>query len=898
MLQTSYVGLRTQVTAKEIEKSDLLSQMGAMGSELAVLRADCIELESNVDVLRHTEFSLKAELASSREQLLQGETERGDVLNEKEQMISEKTLENADLREDNDSLNAGLRDSRESHAALECRYKALEKANASLAAESDDLQERFSALLEEKSELERFLAAAEEEIHAAQDQKSALELELSELQNSLGATREQLEKSTAQVSELQETHSEAENELERSQQVVDSFELEKQYLQESLNRFDVERIELESRIMSLEAEKMAALAEQDSLHVNQEDNLDELEQRLAEREEQIDLLSAEKNEVFEQSEKFRIELEEHKSENRSLATLKVENDAKDHELHAQLEATVEELKTCQASVSSLEAEKNAFQELIEQLESRSSDASALENELEEVQALHDNADRMLKQCQTDLELARSARDNALETLRDREKERDEAVSALEDLYQKNHELSLNLANSLSVEKEASFQKELTELKQSNLELTQLLVSSTASEGRLRGKLATLENDILGKSRELEDSQYRLSQLEEELRQSELAFEEKLLLNPAESTSEQHEALLQEIESLQMAIDHEKSERRAVEESLKRQMGDEQRVLVQEGEKMMESLRSKTVELEERLSESEQEAYTCRQQLEEVQDQEESAERNCLKFESMLDNLKTSITHEENSFTSLQTELSKARADTYALKENAVEMKEKIRKAEAHFEKLDREEDATSSEIALLKRQVSSIEKKKTELQTECDRMKIKLRTSTESDAQSQELSEQIERLQNSLQAKEETLQALENKVAVIRRENRQLLEKTGGSDSLMTEVVQLKTKLKEKDNSTLDFGTVDLGSDSSQRSKVVKSSKTLSKPRELPETSAKAPLSNKTNGSSKENAPTRTDNKRAVGRLPTVGKTSLQSSVPGLGEAAVQGDETGECTQS
>ena len=105
-------------------------------------------------------------------------------------------------------------------------------------------------------------------------------------------------------------------------------------------------------------------------------------------------------------------------------------------------------------------------------------------------------------------------------------------------------------------------------------------------------------------------------------------------------------------------------------------------------------------------------------------------------------------------------------------------------------------------------------------------------------------------------------------------------------------------RMNAMDNSTLDFGTVDLGSDSSQLSKVVKPNRVPSQPKEFPKKAATAQLSDKTNVSSKENSLNRIDQKRPGGRLQTVRTTSLQSVAPGLGEAAVQGDETGECNQS
>ena len=90
------------------------------------------------------------------------------------------------------------------------------------------------------------------------------------------------------------------------------------------------------------------------------------------------------------------------------------------------------------------------------------------------------------------------------------------------------------------------------------------------------------------------------------------------------------------------------------------------------------------------------------------------------------------------------------------------------------------------------------------------------------------------------------------------------------------------------DNSTLDFGTVDLGSESS-------TSQVSAKVKKIENSTIKStPFSDKTNGQREEPSTTDAVMKRPVGRLPPASR----SKAPGLGEPAVQGDETGECKQS
>jgi len=102
-------------------------------------------------------------------------------------------------------------------------------------------------------------------------------------------------------------------------------------------------------------------------------------------------------------------------------------------------------------------------------------------------------------------------------------------------------------------------------------------------------------------------------------------------------------------------------------------------------------------------------------------------------------------------------------------------------------------------------------------------------------------------------------------------------------------------RMNAMDNSTLDFGTVDFGSDSSQISKAMQPGKPSSKATSEPLT--KAPLVDKTNKGAKH-IDTRST-KQQLGKLPAATATDkLRPKAPGLGEAAIQGDETGECTQS
>ena len=428
------------------------------------------------------------------------------------------------------------------------------------------------------------------------------------------------------------------------------------------------------------------------------------------------------------------------------------------------------------------------------MKSNSSQTQTLETELFAVRDDCEKMNRALNRCQTELDSIKRSRESAMNRLAEREKERDKAVAEMEDLYKKNQELSKDLSNALCGEKRATLEKEIVDLRQSSLELKQLLVSTTGSEGRLRERLAAAENEVLAKTRALEDSQYRLSHLEDELRQSELAYEQKLALDPLSKSSppESKEDLLGEIESLRSILGHEREDRKKAEDDLKKQMGDEQRILIQEGEKMMAELRVKILDLEKKLADSEHEAYTSRQQLDELHDENKSRERACQDLQEALQAIESSLSAKETQLLSLHQDLNTAKADSYTLKENAVELREK-RKSDARIiEKLERENVMATSEVALLKRQLASVDKMKCEIQAENERLAAKVKAASGSMQQSTILSESLNHLESVLLRREETIKQLQSEINSTR-------QGLSNSTQLTQEIQHLKTKLSEKD---------------------------------------------------------------------------------------------------
>jgi chromosome segregation protein len=264
--------------------------------------------------------------------------------------------------------------------------------------------------------------------------------------------------------------------------------------------------------------------------------------------------------------------------------------------------------------------------LNDELNSLRTEKNSLEGALQELQNQLEGAERRLKQADVDLQHATSLRESLTKSLRERESERDDATSELEKQYERNRELSRSFSNCLPKEKESQLISEISELKTANIELTQLLASSNESEERSRNAAAAVENECNVKARELEDALYRLSQMEEELRLSEMAdFDEKKMEETNNGLVDRFELLEIQKAEVEALLVKEREGRKASEEDLKKQMGEEQRILINEGETRMLELRVKCEDLESRLSQSEAEAYVARQQVEEIRDQKKSIE---------------------------------------------------------------------------------------------------------------------------------------------------------------------------------------------------------------------------------------------------------------------------------
>jgi hypothetical protein len=165
------------------------------------------------------------------------------------------------------------------------------------------------------------------------------------------------------------------------------------------------------------------------------------------------------------------------------------------------------------------------------------------------------------------------------------------------------------------------------LRNENNELKQLLAVSNTSIEEAREAAHSADAELEEREKQLEEAMALISQQEEAIR---------LAGNTDGGSDELYaelERLQEEKRQLEEALDSEAAERKESEEKLMLQMGEEQRALIQEAESSMQDLRKRLAAQEEAMKRSEAEAYTAREDNEELRDQGKRALQNAIQIES-------------------------------------------------------------------------------------------------------------------------------------------------------------------------------------------------------------------------------------------------------------------------
>eukprot|EP00934_Nitzschia_sp_Nitz4_P004282 Nitzschia sp. Nitz4//scaffold303_size22340//9389//16391//NITZ4_008567-RA/size22340-processed-gene-0.14-mRNA-1//1//CDS//3329547057//4272//frame0 len=771
----------------------------------------CIEkiesLESDCDGLREAYDDMQGSVA-----LLSWEKE------ETERVLTLAEEENMSFKSENDSLKQAIQALREDvtsletdlvdHLQVKANQETLEVAFEDLAKEKESVEalliqakedantskkelDAVKIVIQEYEEvnkkLELDLVNGNTEIDNLKQMMNCMRLEMESVQNSADDQGLDLERLNEELLLARKSCTELTSQLEDALGAVDRQQTEQERSVQELEALKVENVSLQSRCMSLEAEKMASLAELDSTrtlsseeHQRYEREVESLHESHSQQEAQFKETQSQLVASKEAIGDLQVQLESARSQNANL-------EGKVNVLLSENESLEEKLTQSEATVTAMMADADSIRSDLAQL-------STLKESLKAAVANEEAARRETTNLKQEMEQNVVAKQNAMESLKARESERDEAVRMLDDLYQKNNQLSSALAESLSKELETKMTDEISQLKEANMELKQLLMSANESEERLRSRESTLENELEMRGRELEDTQYRLSLVEEELQQSELAFSEKI--NESRLADDSEVALLQqEVQSLRSDLASQRSQYEASQAELEKRMGDEQRVLISEGEKIMESLRATVSDLEERLRVSEAEAYRARQLAEEAQDQRDQYEKSLKSHDSSVDSLKGTLSQRESEISELQAELKRVRTDCYAFKESAIEMKDKVRKASRESDRAHREKEKAESELASLQRKMEGLQRLCSEHEAESKRLHIALRDSAASLSELEQTSKEKESLKVQVQVLEREKTDLAKELA----KSKAVSSDAPVSQDLRARVDQLVSQIQQKD---------------------------------------------------------------------------------------------------
>lgn len=785
-LSLELLGHTEKLSTIETEKSDLKEQLSAALTDS--VNKDIVNGALQAEVSNKIEIiaSMAEKVASAEKHIEQMRTDNESIIAEQEEAYKELEARLGELfkglellKSEKGGLQARIAETESIKNKLSDECQELEKKNAKLQSELQQQQEQFALLEEEKTENEDLLSMATNDLTTNDAAILEAQQTIVSLQKHLAAAEERAKQI---VSDKASALSDLEQRLAGSHQQVESLQS---------GRYD-----LETRIEELESGLDCQLQELQEKIMNIESENEDLKNQV---EGSVVAAVESRSEVMEIKSATTAIL----AEKDALEAILSESQLRAHQLEDELDNARSEKEKILTNTALHLDEKQ------KKLEALTRAKSKLETEL----SLHGESDEALKRMEKELQHELLLKENLDKRLQERALEREEATAELEKQTAKNRVLSRSLADCLPKEKETELLSEIGGLQTQNTELKQLLISANESEERSRNTASALESKCNNKARELDDALYRLSQLEEELRLSELPQGNAMDRSHSELMDEL-ETIAEERAELQDLLEKERKERGNSEDELKRRMGEEQRLLIHEAETRMNELRVKAEQLEDSLEQCESEGYQARQEAEELRDQNKEMESSCVTLEENVSKLRSSIERQETQISVLHSELKKAKAESYASKESAIEMKDKMRKASRESEKVARETQATLSEVSTLKRKISNLERDAVDRREECDRLKTKLRSVEQrGDRKESMANDAFKQAQEELKLKDDHIETLNLAVAKLEGESKNLAlelrmakgraSSEGGkedSNRLKKTLDRLTTQMKQKDS--------------------------------------------------------------------------------------------------
>jgi chromosome segregation ATPase len=651
-------------------------------------------------------------------------------------------------------------------------------------------QSETSKLRQRIQTTENQLDTAAEEIQHLFDRNTENELRIQDM----------IQLSAASDRDQKETTRRLENESSSLREALASKDEEVAKKDSSLKRLGDARDTLlsQNKVLSCDldrrSEKLRALEDQLSQAMS---NKDVLSACLKESQENVGILTAEIKEIHE-----RVTLTVRESETKD-SVLSSQN-----QKISKLEA---DLVSSERLVLSLRQEcLDAKDEILLLRDMTSSQTTALKTRNDELETVCQNIRVKLRNAEEsgritkeELDRVLSSQQSLFKSLSECVEERDEATAEVEKLHQKNCELKDSIASAFPKEEEEKLRAELRSLRIQDLEGRQLLASVNESNERLRDKVTQLENDLNLQCAHLEEVTSKLSQRNEEISQ----FINNrpcntLFVESRAELIERVETLLQENAAHEKRLQAEKTSRQAHEEELRKQMGEEQRALLQEGETVMVSLREDLLKCEAKLSQAESEAYTARQQAEEMSDERKRLEQKYNDMEKKMMSYDGVIAMETSRISELQNELSKAKSECYSLKESAIATRDKFRRCTRDSEKAMKKSSLLAQDVEALRQKVSSLEMQIERSQSDNARLRQKCHEIGKKNLEATSSSEEVNSKNVEVAKLEKLVAALERDKVRLSSENKKLQafqNSTASHDENVSKVEKLNEEIKQKD---------------------------------------------------------------------------------------------------
>jgi chromosome segregation ATPase len=325
------------------------------------------------------------------------------------------------------------------------------------------------------------------------------------------------------------------------------------------------------------------------------------------------------------------------------------------------------------------------------------------------------------------------------------------------------------------------------------ELKQLLAAANDSVNEAREAALAAEDELQEKDKKLEESLQQLFQSEKELR---LATDKLSRLEDQVSSSadkvntEQVEVLLGQVAAAEAHLESERRERTIAEEELKRIMAEKQRALVQEAEDKLAGLKKEILDIMSSRSSAEAEAYSLRQEMEDLQDQNKRLEAKALEADLLRQSekrLKDQVSelsearlalqaelacakqelasrskHSEREVVEAIAELSRVKSECYAAKQESIDLEEDVKR-------LVKENSSSTREVRLLREKSANLDATVFKLEEENHELMYRLRKLEADKIQEQEnvetetkrLQSRITELESSIKRKDTRIQKLE-----------------------------------------------------------------------------------------------------------------------------------------